>query len=184
MTASTPLDGLILDNRQNGGGADVVARGALSYFTRGVVGHFVSRGQESRALNVMGVDVNGSSKVPLGVLVGRIPSALGRSTSGSFARYGPGNRDRRADRRECRAAVELRLEDGSRAWIAHENFKPRNHPDQNWEATGIQPDVTVASNWDEVTLQTDPAVQARAGFPGFKPVTLTRPPLSCLIWIW
>ena len=52
------------------------------------------------------------------------------------------------------------FEDGSRAWIANENFQPRNHPEQDWEASGIIPDITVASNWDEVTLQTDPAVQA------------------------
>jgi C-terminal processing protease CtpA/Prc len=50
--------------------------------------------------------------------------------------------------------------DGSRAWIAHDSFRPLNHPEQDWEKTGIVPDLVVPSQWDQVTLQTDPAVQA------------------------
>jgi hypothetical protein len=52
------------------------------------------------------------------------------------------------------------FEDGSRAWIAHETFRPKNHPDQVWEDTGIIPDLEAPSEWDLVTLETDPAVKA------------------------
>ena len=52
------------------------------------------------------------------------------------------------------------FEDGSRAWIAHESFQPLNHPDQNWEETGIIPNLTILANWDEYTTQTDPRVKA------------------------
>jgi hypothetical protein len=52
------------------------------------------------------------------------------------------------------------FEDGSRAWIARETFRPNNHPDQDWEKTGIIPDLVVSSQWDLVTLDTDPVVQA------------------------
>jgi hypothetical protein len=50
--------------------------------------------------------------------------------------------------------------DGSRAWIAHDEFQPLNHPDANWEATGIVPDLNVPAPWDLYTLETDPAVKA------------------------
>ncbi|MDI6813931.1 MAG: hypothetical protein QMD10_10370, partial [Desulfitobacteriaceae bacterium] len=50
--------------------------------------------------------------------------------------------------------------DGSRAWIAHETFYPINNPEQDWEKTGIHPDLLIASNWDEVTLSTDPQILA------------------------
>jgi C-terminal processing protease CtpA/Prc len=52
------------------------------------------------------------------------------------------------------------FDDGSRAWIAHESFRPLNHPDENWEESGVVPHLTVLSNWDEVTVETDPAVIA------------------------
>ena len=50
--------------------------------------------------------------------------------------------------------------DGSRAWIAEETFRPLNNPSQNWEITGIVPDLVAISSWDEVTLASDPAVLA------------------------
>jgi carboxyl-terminal processing protease len=52
------------------------------------------------------------------------------------------------------------FEDGSRAWIARETFRPLNHPDQDWEISGITPDLILSSNWDEITTETDPLIQA------------------------
>jgi hypothetical protein len=52
------------------------------------------------------------------------------------------------------------FDDGSRLWIAHETFRPRDHPDQDWEQTGIIPDLEVIVNWDEYTTENDPAVLA------------------------
>jgi carboxyl-terminal processing protease len=164
MTVSAPLDGLILDNRQNGGGADRVASSALSYFTRGIVGHFINRHNEKRTLNVMGVDINGSSTLPLVVLVGPDTVSFGEIYSGVLRDMG-----RAAVIGEMTGGnVELLrgydFEDGSRAWIANETFQPRNHPDQDWEESGIIPDITVLSTWDDVTLQTDPVIQAALDF--------------------
>jgi hypothetical protein len=50
--------------------------------------------------------------------------------------------------------------DGSRAWIAHETFQPLNPTESDWETTGIIPDLAAPVQWDEVTLDTDPAVIA------------------------
>ncbi len=76
--------------------------------------------------------------------------------------------------------VELLLEynfaDGSRAWIAHDTFHPLNHPQANWEQTGIVPDLNVAAAWDLYTLATDPAVQAALDYFGYKVVLNEYPP--------
>ena len=160
MTESAPLDGLILDNRQNGGGADVVARGALSYFTKGAVGHFINRHNDRRALTVMGMDINGSSRLPLVALVGPNTVSFGEIYSGVLRDMGRATIIGELTGGNVELLRGYDFEDGSRAWIANENFQPRNHPEQDWEASGIIPDITVASNWDEVTLETDPAVQA------------------------
>jgi C-terminal processing protease CtpA/Prc len=52
------------------------------------------------------------------------------------------------------------LEDGSQIWLANETFRPADHPDQNWEKTGIIPELTVSGEFDEFSLENDPAVSA------------------------
>ena len=58
--------------------------------------------------------------------------------------------------------------DGSSAWIAHDTFHPFNHPEANWEQTGIVPDLSVPSAWDLYTLDTDPAVRAALDYLNMK----------------
>jgi len=160
LTSQGPLDGLILDNRQNSGGADDVTRSVLGYFTRGVLGHFIDRQGSRRAFNVIGSDINGSSKIPLVVLVGPGTVSFGEISSGvlrdSQRAYLIGG--------TTEGNVELLwgydFDDGSRAWIAHETFRPKNHPEENWEETGIIPDIQAPSEWDLVTNDTDPAIIA------------------------
>ena len=52
------------------------------------------------------------------------------------------------------------FEDGSQLWLANETFRPLNHPEQDWEKSGIIPDLTVAGEFDEYSLNNDPAVIA------------------------
>jgi len=56
MSAGAPLDGLIIDNRWNEGGVDVLLRGTLAYFIDGAAGYFISR-EEARPLQVQKNDV-------------------------------------------------------------------------------------------------------------------------------
>ena len=44
--------------------------------------------------------------------------------------------------------------------VGDESFRPLNRPQQDWEISGIIPDQTIISYWDEVVLDTDPAVIA------------------------
>jgi C-terminal peptidase prc len=160
LTADGPLDGVILDNRQNTGGADNITKAVLGFFTRGTMGHFMDRNKSRRALNVIGTDINGSSKVPLVVLVGPGTVSFGEISSGVLKDNGRAYLIGETTGGNVELLWGYDFEDGSRAWIAHETFRPKNHPDQVWEDTGIIPDLEAPSEWDLVTLETDPAVKA------------------------
>jgi carboxyl-terminal processing protease len=160
LTASGPLDGLILDNRENSGGADNIARAVLGYFVHGTLGYFFDRDKSRRAFNVIGTDINGSSRVPLVMLVGSGTVSFGEITAGVLQDAGRAVLVGEVTGGNIELLWGYDFEDGSRAWIAHEAFRPRRHPDLDWEKTGIIPDIQARSNWDEVTTDSDPAVQA------------------------
>jgi len=160
LTSQAPLDGVVLDNRQNTGGADVVARGVLGYFIQGDLGYFTNRRGEKRWLSVNGEDIQGSLKIPLVVLVGKNTASFGEIFSGVLqdsnrailiGEQTPGN---------VELLYRYDFPDGSRAWIARSAFRPKNNPEQDWEGAGITPDQVIAESWDLYTLETDPVVQA------------------------
>lgn len=159
MSQPAPLDGLIIDNRQNEGGADDVLKGTLAYFTDGLMGNFISR-TDQHPLIVRGSDVSGSQTLPLVVLVGENTVSFGEIFAGIL---------KDIDRAQLIGQVTLgnvetlwgyEFSDGSRAWIAHDTFQPLNHPQDDWEESGIIPHQVVPANWDEYTLDSDPVVEA------------------------
>jgi len=164
LSQDTPLDGLVLDNRYNSGGADDVARGVLSYFTSGVLGHFVDRDQVQRSMEVVGNNRYGSSTLPLVVLIGRDTVSFGEIFSGVLRDSGKAYLIGEQTEGNIELLWGYDFEDGSRAWIAKETFRPANNPDQDWETEGIAPDEIIASNWDEVTLESDPIIQAALNY--------------------
>jgi carboxyl-terminal processing protease len=159
MHAEGPLDGLIIDNRENSGGADTVLRATLSYFTRGTLGHFVSR-HRRRLLMVMPTDVKGSLKIPLVVLVGKGSASFGEIFPGILQDIERAYIIGETSDGNVETLSGYSFSDGSLIWLAHEVFQPINHPDADWEKNGIIPDLTVPASWDEFTPATDPAVQA------------------------
>lgn len=159
MSQGGNLDGLILDNRQNSGGADVVLRGTLALFTGGRLGHFISRNDE-RPLDVRPNDVAGSQQVPLVVLVGRGTASFGEVFAGILKDQDRAHLIGETTDGNVETLWGYDFEDGSRAWLAHESFRPINHPHEDWEETGIIPNETVITNWDEVSPEDDPAIAA------------------------
>jgi C-terminal peptidase prc len=157
MGAEAPLDGLILDNRQNSGGADSELRGLLGLFTSGSLGHFIGRGEE-RPLVVDGRDVAGSQQLPLVVLVGPGTVSYGEILTGVLKDISRAYLIGKISEGNVETLWGYNFPDGSRAWLAHESFKPLNHPEQDWEDTGIIPDETISVEWDQVTLDEDPAI--------------------------
>jgi carboxyl-terminal processing protease len=159
MTADGPLDGLVLDNRMNGGGLGSVAQGVLSLFTSGVQGYFVTR--ESRdLLDIQPEDVGGSQSTPLVVLVGVDTVSYGEVVSGVLRLAG---RARIIGEPTLGNVEQLRrydFDDGSRAWIASATFEPIGQAAGIWEDTGIIPDMIVPTRWNLFTEANDPALAA------------------------
>lgn len=161
------LDGLILDNRMNGGGSSNVVDPIFSYFTSGTVGHFVSR-TESRVLTITADPVQNSQTVPLVILVGEDTVSFGEIFTGALQDLGRAKVVGQTTLGNVETLEGYDFEDGSRAWIAQERFAPVNHPKADWEKTGIIPDVQAYADWDTFTFDNDPSVAAAVKLLGHK----------------
>ncbi len=163
MTAETPLDGLILDNRMNGGGSSTVIEPILSNFVGGTLGYFINRNEE-RPFNIEINDFNGSSQVPLVVLTGPDTASFGEIFAGVLQDVGRAHLIGETTAGNVKILWGYDLEDGSKLWLANETFRPLNHPDQDWNKTGIIPDTVVSGKFDEFSLENDPVVLAAIGY--------------------
>jgi carboxyl-terminal processing protease len=158
------LDGLILDLRTNGGGSSSVANPILSFFAEGRLGQFVSR-FDSRTLRVRADPIQNSQTVPLVVMVSEDTVSYGEIFAGIMR-----------DSRQAKITGETSLgnvevlhgydfDDGSELWIASETFFPA-HSDENWEETGIVPDIEAFAEWDTFTFESDPSIAAAVSLLG------------------
>jgi carboxyl-terminal processing protease len=153
-----PLDGLILDNRMNGGGSSDVVEPILSHFAEGTLGHFVSRNAE-RPLEINADPINNSQTVPLIILVSEDTVSFGEIFSGLLQDTGRAKIIGQATLGNVETLHGYSFSDGSRTWIAEERFDPLvSHAD--WEKNGIQPDVMANADWDTFTFENDPAIAA------------------------
>jgi carboxyl-terminal processing protease len=159
MATDAALDGLILDNRMNNGGSSTVLEPILSYFASGNLGNFIHH-DERRPLQIKLNDINGSSQVPLVVLVGSGTASFGEIFAGVLQDIGHAYLIGTITGGNVEILWGYDLEDGSQVWLANETFRPLNHPDQDWEKSGIIPDLTVSGEFDQYTLDNDPAVLA------------------------
>lgn len=152
------LDGLILDNRTNGGGSSSVVYPIFRYFTSGTVGHFVSRGA-TKALDIKADPVENSQDVPLVILVGPDTVSFGEIFSGALQDLGRAKLVGKTTLGNVETLMGYNFSDGSVAWIAAERFEPA-HSEADWEKTGIIPDVMAYADWDTFTFETDPSIAA------------------------
>ena len=157
LTADGELAGLILDHRINPGGSYVVLEGLLAFFADGEVGHFsTSWGKDP--LHIRGVDVGGSQSVPIVILVSRETASFAEVFSGVLQELGRARVVGRTTLGNIETLYGYDFEDGSRAWIAQEVFRPPSGTD--WEDTGIVPDVEILLDWGEFSIQDDPQLEA------------------------
>jgi carboxyl-terminal processing protease len=158
INADGPIDGLILDNRFNPGGINTVMQGVLSYFTRGELGYFISRFEE-RLFQIDGQDINGSQTLPLVVLIGPETESYGEVFAGILKDKQRAYLIGETTSRNIETLWGYDFDDGSRAWIAYETFRPYHNPQEDWEKTGIMPHNLVVSEWSEVTMENDAVIQ-------------------------
>ena len=160
------LDGLILDVRLNGGGSSLVVNPIFEHFVSGTIGRFVSR-TDSRPMEVDADPIHNSQTVPLVVIVSQDTVSYGEIFAGVLR----DSRDAQIVGETSLGNVEVLypygFDDGSQAWIASETFIPQ-HSDQNWEETGIVPDVQAFAEWDTFYFENDPSVAAAVQLLGHK----------------
>lgn len=158
LTGFGELDGLILDVRWNGGGADTVTIPILEFFVDGDLGNFVSRTRSSK-LSVRANPIHNSQTVPLVVMVSEDTVSFGEIFSGLLRDA----RDAKIVGQTSLGNVEVLhgydFEDGSVMWIAAVRFDSF-FSDDDWEETGIVPDVQAFADWDTFYFETDPAIAA------------------------
>ncbi len=166
LTNFGPLDGLILDNRLNGGGSSSVLEPILAYFAGGTLGEFKSR-SESRPLTITPNPIHNSQTVPLVVLVGKDTVSFGEIFAGVLQDSGRARIVGEATLGNVETLHGYNLEDGSRLWLAQEIFDPAGSH-ANWESTGIVPDVEAYADWDTFTFETDPSITAAVKLLGHR----------------
>jgi carboxyl-terminal processing protease len=157
MTADGALDGLVLDNRMNGGGLGSVTTDVLGLFTGGLQGYFVTR-EGREPLDIQPQDVGGSQTAPLAVLVGVNTVSYGEVLSGVLRVAGRAQIVGEPTLGNVEQLRRYDFEDGSRAWLASATFEPLGQASGIWEETGIIPDVLVPTRWDLFTEANDPAL--------------------------
>jgi carboxyl-terminal processing protease len=159
LQAMTPLDGLVLDNRMNGGGLGSVTQDVLGLFTSGLQGYFVTR-EGREPLGIQPEDIGGSQAVPLVVLVGVDTVSYGEILSGVLRLAGRAQIVGEPTLGNVEQLRRYDFEDSSRAWIASATFEPLGEASGVWEDTSIIPDVLVPTRWDMFTEANDPALAA------------------------
>lgn len=157
LASEGKLSGLIIDLRINAGGYYVVLRGLLALFADGELGSFVGRTWE-QPMRVLGIDVGGSQSVPLAILVGTETASYAEVFSGVLQETGRAQIVGRTTLGNVETMYSYDFEDGSRAWIAEEMFRPPSGAD--WEKEGIVPDIEIPLDWDEFTADDDAQLEA------------------------
>lgn len=152
------LDGLIIDDRMNGGGSSKVLEPMLGLFTSGTVGHYLSRAGR-RPLTITSGPAGNSQDVRLVVLVSRDTISYGEVFAGVLQDIGRAKIVGQTTRGNVETLHGYSFKDGSRAWIATESFEPLRSR-LGWEKRGVKPDVEVYADWDTFTFENDPAVAA------------------------
>ncbi|MBI5487817.1 MAG: hypothetical protein HY905_10835 [Deltaproteobacteria bacterium] len=159
-----PLDGLVIDDRVNGGGASSVLEQTLSLFASGTLGHFANRAA-SRPLEIAADPVQDSQTVPLAVLIDEDTVSFGEIFAGVLQDTGRARLAGRTTLGNVETLDRHVFPDGSELWLAGERFVPL-HSTADWEATGIIPDVEAHADWDTFTFESDPAIAAALGLLG------------------
>jgi C-terminal peptidase prc len=159
MSQDGNLDGLIIDNRINPGGASGVVFDVLNMFLRGFIGSFVVRG-EVYPVVLNGQNYYGSLKVPMVVLIGPDSASFGETSAAILKDSGRAYLIGLPTMGNVEVLLPYDFADGSAAWIAEGTFRLAKHPKERWEGTGVQPDLRVITIWDQVTPDTDPAIRS------------------------
>ena len=153
-----PLDGLIIDNRMNGGGLGSVTDAILAFFTSGPMGYFVNS-QGASLFSIDPTPVNNSQTVPLVILIGEDSVSYGEVFPGVLQDIERATLVGVTTLGNVEQLHPFDFSDGSRAWLATDRFDPLNSA-PTWEQSGVVPEVVVPGAWEDFTAEDDPVIAA------------------------
>jgi carboxyl-terminal processing protease len=158
FTTNRTMDGLVLDLRIAGSARGWPLEELFTLFHDGNAGEFYNNQNQKQVITISGQDQFSSQSVPLVILVG--PNTTGSPEifasslqSGERAEIvgatTPG---------EIESTASFYLPNGSRVFIESASFRLPNGEDLG--NNGLQPDVMIEEDWDEVLPDADPVLDA------------------------
>jgi carboxyl-terminal processing protease len=155
---STEVQGIILDMRVASSGAQGwPLNGMLALFSSGDLGEYYDRTQ-SMTVTVDGQDIGGSQAVPLILLVGPDTRGSPEIFAGALQDTGRARLVGLPTPGAVDGFSEVPLADGSRLFLATSSFRTSKGTDLS--TNGLQPDIHVDADWDEVIADADPTLEA------------------------
>ncbi len=153
---TTPLHGLIMDLRGNGGGFRTVLETILSDFVTGQVGQFSNqKGHTPLVINKSDL-YDRLKNVPLVVLIDQGSESYTEVLSGVLQSQGRAKVVGVTSAGNTETIYSYNFDDGSRLWVAEESFQL---PDgTNLEGRGVIPDAAINQDWTAFSEKDDPDI--------------------------
>jgi carboxyl-terminal processing protease len=151
------LGGLILDLRIATAGSGWPLSQMLALFSDGEMGELYTR-EETTPILVAGQNISDSQVLPLTIIVGPDTDGAPEIFAAALQATGRARLVGMPTPGSIEIVGQFPLPDGSRVFIATGSYRTPDGRDLGQQ--GIQPDVTVEVDWDEVTLEDDPVRDA------------------------
>ena len=152
----TPPLGMIIDLRIARSGASWPLTEMLTLLGNGNMGSFAARAGE-QSVSVPGVDVANSQTIPLALLVGPDTSGAPEVLAGALQAAGRAPLVGLPTGGNVLSFRQLPLSDGSLLTFANSSYITPDGRDLS--ISGLEPNLVVDADWDEVTLGSDPVLQ-------------------------
>jgi carboxyl-terminal processing protease len=151
------LDGLILDLRIAGSSRPWPFQELFMMFHDGPVGEFYNR-EAKELLRIEGQDAFGSQSIPLVILVGPNTEGFPEILAGSLQMHERATVVGMTTPGSIETTTPFYLPDGSRIFVETTSFVLPNGDEIG--NSGVQPDVQLDADWDEILPDADPVLDA------------------------
>ena len=156
LEGETPLKGVIMDLRGNGGGLIDTMERIAGQFMTGESGNYASRGRQHLMIPPRGALYEDLKAIPLVVLVDGGSESASEMISGALQYRGRAKVVGVPSAGNTETVYPYDYDDGSRLWLAEEGFQL---PDgSTMEGTGVIPDEQIDVDWTLYSELEDPHI--------------------------
>ena len=152
-----PALGLVLDLRIAGSSAGWPLTEMLTLLGRGDMGHFAARAGE-QPITIAGLDLAGSQTIPVAILVGPDTNSAAEVFAGALQAAGRAPLIGLPTGGNVLSFRQQALSDGSMLTYADSSYVAADGRDVS--ITGLTPNLIVQADWDAVSPENDPVLQA------------------------